>query len=110
MVAPNRGWSSIVNHVDNLTQTHKAAALLTRHYVQKITVQNKHATVATTVSIRNGTVVLFTINCPAVQTTPVVIDFAAMPLATDINAAVTVICGTTGADVLVNLQGFSGGQ
>lgn len=108
MVAPTRGYQALVTHADNVAQTLMPAQALTKYYVQKITLQNAHATVATTWALRDGTVEIFKLNLPAAQVLPVIIDFPVMPIKTNIGNALQAICGTTGSTVYANIAGFSG--
>lgn len=75
-----------------------------RNYVSAVTVQNTNAT-PTTFIILDGATTIFTISLPASMALPVTIEFPT-PLRGTAATALNVNCGTTGANVLTNMQGF----
>lgn len=110
MVAPNKVVQGRLNLTNN-TQTLGRAAPTSPNaaiYVTRLTVQNKHATVATTVQVQSGSTVVHEVNHPAVQTTPVVFDYSQTPIRIAPGQALNFQCGTTGSDVLINWAGFEG--
>ena len=81
-----------------------AAGASIRNYVTCITYQNTNAT-ATVLSIQDGSTNIFQISAAASMANPVTIVFPT-PLKTTANAALNYIAGTTGANVLLNVQGY----
>jgi hypothetical protein len=103
---PEADWTYTGTLTTNADTAAKAAAGAgIKNYCTAIQVQNTHATVATTFIIKDGTTARFTINLPAAMTMPVDIEFPT-PIPTAANAVLNVACGTTGANVLVNAQGY----
>lgn len=103
---PEADWTYTGTLTTNADTAAKAAAGAgIKNYCTAIQVQNTHATVATTFIIKDGTTARFTINLPAVMTMPVTLFFPT-PIPTAANAVMNVACGTTGANVLVNMQGY----
>lgn len=86
------------------TAARAAGATSIRNYVTAFQYQNISAT-ATTVIILDGATVIHTLHAPANMATPAVMDFPT-PLRGTAATALNVDCGTTGANVLVNLQGY----
>ncbi len=103
---PEADWSYLAT-LTTATDTSVKAAGGTgiKHYVTAIQLQNTNAT-ATQFSIKTGTTALFTISLPASMAEPHCIDFPT-PIQTVANAALNVACGTAGANVLVNIQGYT---
>lgn len=103
---PEADWSYTGTLTTNADTAMRAAAGAgVKNYLTAIQVQNTHASVATTLIIKDGTTARHTINLPAVMAAPVSIEFPT-PLQTAANAILNVACGTTGANVLVNAQGY----
>lgn len=67
--------------------------------------QNKHASVATIISLQAGAGAVVALHAPANMTVPAVIFFP-QPIRCGDNAATNVQMTTTGADVMVNAQGY----
>lgn len=76
-----------------------------KRYLTAIQVQNTNA-VATTLIIKDGTTAKHTISLPASMALPIDFIFPT-PIQTTANAALNIACGTTGANVLVNAQGYT---
>jgi len=76
-----------------------------KKYITGFTYQNTNAT-ATVLNILQGATVLHTVSAAATMANPVPITFPT-PLQTAANAALNVQCVTTGANVLVNAQGYT---
>ena len=76
-----------------------------KRYLTALQVQNTNAT-PTTLNIKDGATVKWVVSLPASMATPLPIDFPT-PIQTAANAALNVACGTTGANVLVNAQGYT---
>lgn len=110
MVAASKVIQGRLNLTNNTSTEGRAAptAVGEKIYVTRLVVQNKHASVATTLQVLAGATIIHEINCPAAQAAPVVMDFSNTPLAVAKNTALNFKCGTTGADVLVNWGGFAG--
>lgn len=103
---PEADWS----YAGTLTTTgdvaiQAAGGVGVKRYLTALQVQNTNAT-PTTLSIKDGTTVKWVVSLPASMATPVTIDFPT-PIQTAANAALNVACGTTGANVLVNAQGYT---
>jgi hypothetical protein len=81
-----------------------AGAAGVRNYVTDIVVQNTNAT-ATTFIVLDGATAIWTISLPASMTQPLTFGFR-IPLKGTAATALNVNCGTTGANVLVNMQGY----
>ena len=81
-----------------------AAGASIRNYVTCITYQNTNAT-ATVLSIQDASTNIFQISAAASMLNPVTIVFPT-PLKTAANAALNYTAGTTGANVLLNVQGY----
>lgn len=102
---PEADWQGTGSRTDLTDLAIKAAAAAgIRNYVTAVQVQNK-GTVATDVVIKDGSTVIHTINCPANMPTPAVIPFPT-PLRGTAATAVNMACLTTGANVLMNAQGY----
>lgn len=86
------------------TAAKAAGAASIRNYVTAFQYQNTSAT-ATTVIILDGASAIHTLYAPANMVAPAVMDFPT-PLRGTAATALNVNCGTTGANVLVNLQGY----
>jgi hypothetical protein len=90
-----------------LTQMKTAAGdnlLGLRHYLTGLQYQNTNAT-ATLVQILDGSSVIWEGNAPASMAQPAVISFTT-PLRGSPNTNINIQAGTTGANLLVNAQGF----
>lgn len=83
-----------------------AAGAGVRIAVTSILVVNSHATVATKVSIRDGTTAKITAYCPALGGGFTLAAGGRPLFITTENTAVTAICATTGADVDVSISGY----
>ena len=81
-----------------------AGAASIRNYVASLQVQNTSAT-ATTFLLQDGASTIFQISLPASMTLPVTVNFSS-PLRGTAATAMNVNCGTTGANVLTNVQGY----
>jgi len=81
-----------------------AGAMGVKNYLTGIQYQNTGAT-ASTIIILSGATVLLTLNAPATMAMPAVMDFLT-PLQTTPATALNVNCGTTGANILFNAQGY----
>ena len=93
--------------VTTATQTQLRAAQATgiRTNVTAITYQNTSAT-ATTLTIQDGSTTLVTFSVPASMTEPRQLIFPT-PLRGTAATALNYTAGTTGANVLLNVTGFS---
>ena len=103
---PEADWrytATITNNTDTAAKAAAGAGL--KNYVTAAQVQNTHATVSTTFLIKDGTSQGHIINLPANMPVPVPLEFPT-PIQSAANAILNVACGTTGANVLVNLQGY----
>jgi hypothetical protein len=103
---PEADWT----YTGTLTTTADTAMKATggagiKQYLTALQVQNTNA-VATTLIIKDGTTAKYTISLPASMTLPLAVTFPT-PIQTTANAALNVACGTTGANVLVNAQGYT---
>ena len=103
---PELDWS----YTGILTTTTAAAARAAqgagvKNYVTSITFQNTNAT-ATTLIILDGATAKWTVSLPTSMTTPLHFTFPT-PLQSSANAAINVNCGTTGANVYVNMSGYT---
>ena len=76
-----------------------------KKYLTAFQYQNTNAT-ATTFALRQGTTVLANFSAPASMAAPVDIVFPT-PLQTAANATLNIIAATTGANLLVNAQGYT---
>lgn len=75
-----------------------------KNYVTGIQIQNTNA-VATTFLLLDGSTTIWSVSLPASMTTPVDFTFPT-PLAGTAATAMNVNCGTTGANVITNVQGY----
>lgn len=103
---PESDWTNSVvltTTADTALQTAAGAGI--KRYLVGLQVQNTNAT-ATTLIIKDGTTAKWTISLPASMTLPLDVTFT-IPIFTTANAALNVACGTTGANVLVNAQGYT---
>ena len=73
-------------------------------YVTGVQVQNTSG-VATPFLFQDGATTVWSITLPASMAMPVVVDFPT-PVAGTAATALNVNCGTTGANVLCNVQGY----
>ena len=104
---PEADWSymgTLITNADTVIQG--AGGIGNKRYVTAMQLQNTHASVATTFIVKDGTIAKHTISLPANMTIPIDLEFPT-PLATTANAALNIACGTTGANVLVNIQGYT---
>jgi hypothetical protein len=85
-------------------QAKAAGAASIKNYVTAFQYQNTSAT-ATTVIILDGAATIHTLYAPANMAMPAVMDFPT-PLQGTAATALNVNCGATGANVLVNVQGY----
>lgn len=83
-----------------------AAGAGVRIAVTSILVVNSHATVATKVSIRDGTTAKITAYCPALGGGFTLAAGGRPLFISTANTAITAICATTGADVDVSISGY----
>lgn len=103
---PEADWqytATIVNNTSTPMQAAGGAGI--KKYLTGFTYQNTNAT-ATVVNILRGTTVIFTFSAAASMTVPETITFHT-PLQTAANEALNVQCVTTGANLLVNAQGYT---
>lgn len=103
---PEADWSytgTLTTNADTAMQAAGGAGI--KRYLTALQVQNTNAT-ATTLVVKDGTTAKWTISLPASMTLPVDFVFPT-PLPTSANAALNIACGTTGANVLVNAQGYT---
>ncbi len=102
---PETDWQ----YTGTLTTTTAAAAKTAgaagiRNYVAAIQYQNTGAT-ATTVIVLDGATAIATLHAPANMSLPAAVTFP-VPLKGTAATALNVNCGTAGASVLMNVQGF----
>jgi hypothetical protein len=103
---PDTFWSGTGSKADLTDLAIKASAGAgIRNYVTSVQLQNKSA-VATDVVIKDGSTARVTIHCPANMALPACIEFP-VPLRGTAATAVNIACLTTGANVLMNAQGFA---
>jgi hypothetical protein len=103
---PENSINASITLTDNSnTQLFAAAGSGIRNYVTSMQLQNTHATVATTLILKDSSTSKFTINLPANMSAPVCINFTD-PILMSANTVTNVACGTTGSNVLVNAQGY----
>jgi hypothetical protein len=107
MVAPNRGWQKSVTLVNTTPAVLRAAEQRSKHYVSGLVMQNKHATVASVITVLAGAEELFKINLKPVGD-PITVLFPRELNPAGLNTAITVVAATTGSDIIVNAFGFSG--
>jgi hypothetical protein len=103
---PEADWTytgTLTTTADTAMQAAGGAGI--KRYLTAIQVQNTNA-VATTLIIKDGTTAKHTISLPASMTLPIDIEFPT-PIQTTANAALNIACGTAGANVLVNAQGYT---
>lgn len=103
---PEADWSytgTLTTNADTAMQAAGGAGI--KRYLTALQVQNTNAT-ATTLIVKDGTTARWTVSLPASMTLPIDIYFPT-PLQTTANAALNIACGTTGANVLVNAQGYT---
>jgi hypothetical protein len=81
-----------------------AGATGIRNYVTDVQYQNNSAT-ATTILILDGTTTIAQYNAPANMSLPAVISYST-PIRGAAITALNVNCGTAGASVMINVQGF----
>ena len=98
-------WQFTGTLTTNVATAAKAAgAASIRNFVTSLTVQNTNAT-ATTFLIQDGATTIWQVSLPASMTTPLHFTFTT-PLRGTAATALNVNCGTTGASVLTNVQGY----
>jgi hypothetical protein len=102
---PEADWTAAVT-VTNTTSTavRAAAGAGLRNYCTGLQYQNTNAT-ATLFTVLDGAAVVANFSAPASMAAPAVLTFAT-PLRTAANAALNVQAATTGANLLVNAQGY----
>lgn len=103
---PEADWTytgTLTTNADTAMQAAGGAGI--KRYLTAIQVQNTNA-VATTLIIKDGTTARHTISLPASMTLPIDLTFPT-PIQTTANAALNIACGTAGANVLVNAQGYT---
>ena len=103
---PEADWSytgTLTTNADTAMQAAGGAGI--KRYLTALQVQNTNA-VATTLIIKDGTTARHTISLPASMTLPIDFIFPT-PIQTTANAILNIACGTTGANVLVNAQGYT---
>ena len=87
------------------TAAKAAAGVGLKNYVTGMQLQNTSAT-PTVFYVKDGTTVKHQISLPASMLTHVECTFQ-VPLQSTVNAIINVACGTAGANVLANLQGYA---
>jgi hypothetical protein len=98
-------WQNTLTLTTTTAQAAKAAgAASIKNFVTGIQFQNTNAT-ATTLLIVDGAATIWQVSLPASMTTPLGFTFDT-PLQGTAATAMNVNCGTTGANVLVNIQGY----
>lgn len=103
---PEADWQNTITLTTTTSTALKAVAGAgIKNYMTGMTYQNTSAT-ATTLNILRGTTVVASFNAPASMALPAVITFPT-PLQTVANEALNAQCGTAGANVLVNGQGYA---
>ena len=103
---PEADWSyfgTLTTNADTPMQAAAGAGI--KRYLTAMQVQNTNA-VATVLAIKDGASTKHAVSLPASMALPLVINFPT-PIQTTANLALNVACGTTGANVLVNAQGFT---
>lgn len=75
-----------------------------KNYIGSGQVQNTSGSVSTLVTIKSGATTLWSVSCGTSMATPIAIP----ALIGGVNEALTIECATTGANVLVNVQGTAG--
>jgi len=103
---PEADWQ-FTGTLTNVTSTAMQAAggAGIKKYLTGLTYQNTNGT-ATVVNVLRGTTVIFTFSAAASMVNPVPIPLPT-PLQTAANEALNIQCVTTGANVLVNAQGYT---
>ena len=103
---PEADWTNsltLTTNTDTALQAAWGAGI--KKYLTALQLQNTNA-VATTLIVKDGTTAKWTVSLPASMTLP--IDFVfPTPIQTTANTALNVACGTTGANVIVNGQGYT---
>lgn len=104
---PESDWQYAATLTNNTSTAMQAAAAAgIKRYLTGFTYQNTHASQATVLNILRGATLIHSISAPALMANPVSILFPT-PLQTAAAEALNVQCATTGANVLVNAQGFT---
>lgn len=103
---PELEWQSVLT-ITNTTSTaiQAAAGVGLKRYMTNLVYQNTNAT-ATVFNILRGTTVIATVSAPASMANPVSIPLPT-PLQTAANEALNVQAVTTGANLIVNAQGYT---
>lgn len=102
---PEVSWQYTGVLTTTTAQAAKAAgAAGIRNYVVGVQFQNTGAT-ATTILIQDGATTIAQFNAPANMAVPATVNFE-VPLRGTAATALNVNCGTAGANVLMNVQGF----
>ncbi len=105
---PELSWTANPAAItDNSAHTVKSADASLRHYVTSLTVTNSHATVGTLVTLRDGSggTTMWQGYAAAVGG-GVAITFP-VPLRGTAATLIEAICGTTGSNIYVSMQGYS---
>lgn len=103
---PEADWTATPVTITNVTSTafRAAAGAGIKNFCTSIELQNTNA-VATSVNILAGATIKKTYSLPASMTLPLVIDYS-IPLQTAANEAFNIQAATTGANVIINAQGY----
>jgi hypothetical protein len=103
---PEADWqyaATIVNNTSTAMQAAGGAGI--KKYLTGFVYQNTNAT-ATVLNILRGATLIHSVSAPASMAAPIQLTFPT-PLQTAANEALNVQCVTTGANVLVNAQGYT---
>ena len=103
---PEADWqyaATITNNTSTAMQAAGGAGI--KKYLTGFTYQGTNAT-ATVLNILRGTTVIHSVSAPASMANPITVTFPT-PLQTAANEALNVQCVTTGANMLVNAQGYT---
>lgn len=102
---PEADWRYTGTLTTNVAVAVRAAgAAGIKNYVTGLQVQNTNAT-ATTFLLQDGGTTIFQVSLPASMTTPISFTFNT-PLGGTAATAMNANCGTTGANVITNVQGY----
>ena len=103
---PEADWTFTGTLTTNTDVVAKAAGgAFIKQYITAMQLQNTNA-VATTISVKDGSTVKWTVSLPANMSTAYNVEFPT-PMQSTANTALNIICGTTGANVLTNIQGYT---
>lgn len=89
----------------------KAASQGNKNYISSLQIYNTHATVSTVVNILKGSTVIWTGYAPATTAALVIVPTLIelpRPLESDTNQALSFQAVTTGANIYVSAQGYTG--